>query len=273
MLGRRPLLISANNVNCETIRAAPPTSTRLRFILPASSANTRRSMILSASRRTVLESSSPAAPTNNTRPRPMVARCSAPAASQLTAPSVRRRGLRAGAVRCPQHHHAAGHAPPERPAPPPYPDHRSDDRNPDAEPFHDRVRDRRRDAALLRARSGIRPRRVDQRDDRKPELRGVMGKPQRFAVALGVHHPPVPGHALFHAAALLVAEEQSGAVMPCAVAPKQRRIVSRQPIAVQLDEGGRQAADIVEGVRALRVTGLLDDLPHAHEYISSRSAS
>src|SRR5207237_8652076 len=102
---------------------------------------------------------------------------------------------------------------------------------------------------------------------------GVSATPLRSAVALGVHHPPVPSNALFHAAALLVAEEQSGAVMPRADAADQRRIVSRQPIAVQLDEVGRQAADIVERVRALRMTRQLDDLPHAHEAISTRGAS
>src|SRR5207302_6392612 len=89
-LGPRPGLKSANRGNSDPIRAEPCTSTKLRFIFPASSANTRRSMILSARRLTALASSSPAAPTNNTNPWPMVARCSVPPSSQLTRPEAAR---------------------------------------------------------------------------------------------------------------------------------------------------------------------------------------
>src|SRR5713226_8824501 len=89
-LGLRPRLRSANNVNWETISADPFTSSRLRFILPASSANTRMSTTLSASRRTVDSPSSDPAPTNNTKPGPMVAACSVPDSSQVTDPEATR---------------------------------------------------------------------------------------------------------------------------------------------------------------------------------------
>src|SRR5713226_1446931 len=79
-LGLRPRLRSANSVNWDTISADPFTSSRLRFILPASS----------ASRRTVDSSSSGPAPTNNTKPGPMVAACCAPDSSQVTDPEATR---------------------------------------------------------------------------------------------------------------------------------------------------------------------------------------
>src|SRR6266576_5023465 len=89
-LGRRPRLMSANSVNCDTISAEPFTSSRLTFILPASSPNTRMSINLSASLRTFDSSSSAPAPTNNTRPGPMVATCWAPDSSQVTEPEAAR---------------------------------------------------------------------------------------------------------------------------------------------------------------------------------------
>src|SRR5271165_3828914 len=46
--GRFPRLTSPNKVNCDTARTAPPTSTRLRFILPSSSSKMRRPAILAA---------------------------------------------------------------------------------------------------------------------------------------------------------------------------------------------------------------------------------
>src|SRR5450759_1842654 len=82
--------MSAKRVNCDTIKADPWTSTRLRFMRPASSPNTRRSLTLSASRRTLVSSSSDAAPTNNTYPGPMVARYSEAPSSQLTEPAATR---------------------------------------------------------------------------------------------------------------------------------------------------------------------------------------
>src|SRR6266702_2670335 len=82
--------MSANRVNWETINASPPTSVRLRFILPASSPKMRRSTTLSARRRTVASSSSDPAPTNNTRPGPMVSTRSAPPSSHRTEPEAAR---------------------------------------------------------------------------------------------------------------------------------------------------------------------------------------
>src|SRR5207245_4269695 len=90
----------------------------------------------------------------------------------------------------------------------------------------------------------------------------------------------------FRAGALLVAKEHGRAAVPRAYAADQRGVVRRQPIAVKLDEVRRQAADVVERVRPLRMACELDDFPDAHwgprkieifgsihEYISSRRAS
>ena len=48
VLGRRPLRQSPYRVNCDITSKAPVTSSKLRFILPASSGNTRRLRIFSA---------------------------------------------------------------------------------------------------------------------------------------------------------------------------------------------------------------------------------
>ena len=69
-----------------------------------------------------------------------------------------------------------------------------------------------------------------------------MGQSQRFPVALRMHHSPVPRHALFQAAALLVAQEHGRPAVPRADSAGQRRVVGGKAIAVQLDEVRREAA-------------------------------
>ena len=124
-----------------------------------------------------------------------------------------------------EHDHAVRDAHPQGASAAAFTDHGGDDRHGDPEPLHDRRRDRGGDAALLRARAGVRPRGVDERDDREAELRRVMRQPQRLAVSLGMHHPPVPRHALLQAAPLLVAEEHRRPAVPGADAAGQRRVV------------------------------------------------
>src|SRR5205823_11788890 len=70
-----------------------------------------------------------------------------------------------------------------------------------------------------------------------------------------------------------VAEKDSRAAVPRPDSADQSGIVGREPVAVQLDEVGSQATDVVERVRAVRMTRELDDFPNAHRYISRRWAS
>ena len=63
--------VSAYRVNWDTTRRAPPTCSRLRFILPFSSSNTRRLQILSASFTAVSSVSSGPTPSSTRYPRPI----------------------------------------------------------------------------------------------------------------------------------------------------------------------------------------------------------
>src|SRR5205823_8145976 len=93
------------------------------------------------------------------------------------------------------------------------------------------------------------------------------------------HHPPVPRDALLEAAALLVAEQHGGPAMPGTDTGDERGVVARKPVAVQLDEVGDEALQVVDRVRPHRVARELDELPDRqrrvvrHAYISSRCAS
>ena len=62
----------AYSVNCDMESTLPPTSSKLKFILPASSSKTRRFSILSAMGAKTLLSSFGPKPTSATKPQPML---------------------------------------------------------------------------------------------------------------------------------------------------------------------------------------------------------
>src|SRR5713101_446280 len=140
-------------------------------------------------------------------------------------------------------------------------------------------------AATIGTRTRVGAWSVDEADDREAELGGVLRKSHRLAVALGMHHPPVPRDPLFEAPSLLMAEEHRRAAVPRAHAPDQCGIVGGKTVAVQLDEVRREPADVVQRVGPAGVARELDHLPHRqrrlvgsaavprHGYISRRWAS
>src|SRR6185312_2472716 len=69
--GRRPRATDPARVNWETIRKAPPTAARSRFILPASSSKTRKPASFSAAARALSSPSPRSIPTSTSRPRPI----------------------------------------------------------------------------------------------------------------------------------------------------------------------------------------------------------
>ena len=71
-LGRLPWRQEAYSVNCDMESTLPPTSSKLKFILPASSSKTRRFSILSAMGAKTLLSSFGPKPTSATKPQPML---------------------------------------------------------------------------------------------------------------------------------------------------------------------------------------------------------
>src|SRR5205807_25707 len=71
-LGRRPLLTSPYNVNCDTTSTPPCASVRSRFILPSASPKTRRPRIFSAIQTSLASVSVGAKPASTRKPGPML---------------------------------------------------------------------------------------------------------------------------------------------------------------------------------------------------------
>ena len=122
-------------------------------------------------------------------------------------------------------------------------------------------RNRFGDAALLGLDAGIRRRRVDEADDRAPELLRHLHRPHRLAIAVRPRVTEVAIDLLLGVAALLVADDEDRLALVERGAGDDRVIVGETAIAVQLDEVGEQALDVVERGRARRMARHLDALP------------
>ena len=183
--------------------------------------------------------------------------------ARVVTPHDRRRGLRRRhrVDRVLEHDHAISDAHPKGSAASTLANHSGDDRNGNTEPLHDRLGDGRSNSSLFGPRARVCAGRVDQRDDRKVELGSMLGQAYRFAIALRVHHPPIPGHPLFEAAALLMAEEHRGPPVPGAHPAGQRGVIAGDPVAVHLHEVRRHPLYVVEGVRPVGMPGKLHHLP------------
>ena len=108
---------------------------------------------------------------------------------------------------------------------------------------------------------GIRAGRVDEGEQRQPELLGELHEPQRLAVALRARHAEVAVDLLLGVAALLVADHHARLAVEAREAADDRRVVGVAAVAVQLAEVAEQAVDVVERVRPLRMARDLRDLP------------
>ncbi len=108
-------------------------------------------------------------------------------------------------------------------------------------------------APLLGADAGVGAGRVDEGDDRPPELLGLAHEAERLAVALGVGHAEVAPQVLLHVAALLLADDHDGRAAQARPPPDDGLVVAEVAVPVQLDPVGEDPLDVVEGVRALRV--------------------
>src|SRR5437667_4335 len=123
---------------------------------------------------------------------------------------------------------------------------------------------------------GVRPTRRlgdDLVDD--PELQQILGRdlqglggplplarvlPEDGRAALGVGHAEIAMEVLLRVAALLVPDHHHAHAVEPGPPPDDRRIVTEQAVAVQLDEVGEHRAQVVERVRSLRVAGHLHAL-------------
>ena len=125
------------------------------------------------------------------------------------------------------------------------------------------ARDRLALAALFRADARVGAGRVDERHQRQAEALRQLHESQRLAIALGLRHAVVAPHALLRVASFLMADQHHRAPVEARRSADDGEIVAVHAIAMQLLEVREDLADIVERVRALRMTRELRDLPRA----------
>ena len=110
-------------------------------------------------------------------------------------------------------------------------------------------------AALLGALAGVGAGGVDEGDDRHREAVGEVHQPDRLAVALGAGHAEVAGDARAGVVALLVADDDDGAVVEAGEAAHDRVVVGEVAVAGERGPLGEQVVDVVLAVRPLGVAG------------------
>ena len=111
---------------------------------------------------------------------------------------------------------------------------------------------------------------VHEGDDRQPEALAQLHDPHRLAVALRVRHPEVAPDVLVGIGALLLADDDH----PAAIEPGQpgdhRRVVTEQPVAVELDEVVGHGRHELERPRPLEVARELDPRPDRVAWVADR---
>src|SRR5207249_10999331 len=103
--------------------------------------------------------------------------------------------------------------------------------------------------------------RVDQRDDRSAKLLRQPHQSQRLSVTLRVGHAEVAAEYLLGIAAPLMTDDHHRLAVEPRPAGDDRRIFTKEAIAVQLDEVGEDQLEIIERERSLRLARDLDALP------------
>jgi hypothetical protein len=147
-----------------------------------------------------------------------------------------------------------------------------DDRRVEGRHFPQVECDRFRDPALFRFDAGIRSRRVDERNDRPPELLRELHRAQRLAVPLGFRIAEIPEDLLLGIAApLVVADDEDRLVLIARKSGDHRMVVGKTAIAADFDEVGEQAVDVVEDGRAGRMPGDEDPLPRSEVAVDVRT--
>src|SRR5699024_12176024 len=117
--------------------------------------------------------------------------------------------------------------------------------------------------ALLGTNARIGAGSVDQRDHGQAETFGQFHQPQRLAVALRFRHAEVAVDLFLGVAPFLVADEHDRPAIQARGAADDGRIVGVGSVAVQLDEVGEHAVDVILRVGPLRVARQLRHLPGA----------
>ena len=116
-------------------------------------------------------------------------------------------------------------------------------------------------AALFSFDARISARRIDKREHRQLEFFSRLHQAQRLAVAFGLAHAEVAQPAFLGVAPFLVAQHHTGVAIEARQAAHNAQVVSKMPVAVQLDKVGKDVPNVVQRVRPFGVPGNLGDLP------------
>ena len=93
------------------------------------------------------------------------------------------------------------------------------------------------------------------------ELLGQLHQTQRLAVAFGMRAAEIAHQILLGVAALLLADDHHAALVDRRQPADDRMVVGKAAVAVQFDEIGRDALQVIEHVGPFRMPGELDALP------------
>ena len=105
--------------------------------------------------------------------------------------------------------------------------------------------------------------RIDEDKDRPPEFRGELHRAQCFAIAFRLCLAEITREALFGVASFLIPYDHDRFAVKFGHTGDQRGIVGEIAVAVDFEEIFEQNADVIVGVRALRVTRQKQTLPGA----------
>ena len=117
--------------------------------------------------------------------------------------------------------------------------------------------------ALLGTDAGIRAGRVDQRNNRYPELFREAHEPQRLAIAFRMAATEIAHHIFFRVAPFLMRDDNAALRTEQGEPARHRFVVGEVTIAVQLDPTGETSFDVIERKRPLHVPRDLHPLPRA----------
>ena len=169
-----------------------------------------------------------------------------------------------------EHEDAVGHAERKRPPAPPFAEDRRDDRDPGARHRREAAADRLALAALLGANPRVSPLGVDEREDGEAEAVGELEEAARLPVPLGLRLAEVP--VTFSFVVRPSGGRRRRRSRPFYLASRRRWRGRRRSagVAVELLPVGEQELDVVECVRAARVSGEL--APFARGLRSAKSS-
>ncbi len=115
--------------------------------------------------------------------------------------------------------------------------------------------------SLFRFNSRKRAWRINKRNYRQAKLFGHAHQPNRFAISLGLRHTEVALNFILRVAPFLLRDDHDRFAVEIGRAANQSAVVAHLAVTVQLLKVFKNRVDVIERVRALRMTSDLNFLP------------